>query len=91
MTLLNAFIEMNLPYANSLKGRRKVLNSIKEKLKKQNLSILDISGEYPKNATLAIVYLSIDEESALKKLQKIESLLESSFVEVEFEISYEIV
>ena len=82
---------MNLPYANSLKGRRKVLNSIKEKLKKQNLSILDISGEYPKNATLAIVYLSIDEESALKKLQKIESLLESSFVEVEFEISYEIV
>ncbi len=91
MTVLNAFIEMNLPYAVSLKGRRKVLNSIKDKLKKYNLSILDISGEYPKNATLAIIFLTHDEKSALKKLQNIESLLESSFADVEFEVSYEVV
>ena len=90
MVILNGYIDMKLPYASSLKGRRAVLNAIKERLKKFNLSQLDISGEYPKEASIAVIFLSPGEKEAVQQLQKIESLLESSFPEVEFEISYEI-
>jgi len=89
MVIVNGYIDMKLPFASSLKGRRAVLNAIKEKLKKFNLSQLDISGEYPKEASIAVIFLSAGEKQAVQQLQKIESVLESSFPEVEFEISYE--
>ena len=90
MVILNAYIDMNLPFAQNLKGRRAVLNSIKEKLKKFNLSLLDISGEYPKEATIAIIFLAANETSVQQQIQKIEEVLERYFPEVEFDISYEI-
>jgi len=90
MIILNAYIDMKLPFASSLKGRRAVLNAVKEKLKKFNLSQLDISGEYPKEASIAVIFLTANERLAEQQIQKIETLLESSFPEVEFEISYEV-
>ncbi len=90
MKILNAYIDMQLPYVSSLKGRRAVLNAVKEKLKKYNLSQLDLSGEYPKEATIAIIFLAPDETHAIRQIEKIESLLESSFPEVQFSISYEL-
>jgi uncharacterized protein YlxP (DUF503 family) len=89
MTILNGYIDMHLPHASSLKGRRAILNAIKEKLRKYNLSQLDISGEYPKEATIAIIFLSSDRSRAQQQIEKIESQLESSFPEVGFEITYE--
>ncbi len=90
MVIANVLIEFELPFVNSLKGRRAVLNSIKEKLKKFNISILDISGEYPKEASLAIAFLATDEPSANSYLQKIENFLYKHFPEYSFNISYEI-
>ncbi len=90
MTILNAYIDMQLPHISSLKGRRAILNSIREKLRKFNLSQLDISGEYPKEATIAVIFLAPDETKAIQQIQKIEELLESAFPEVVFEISYEV-
>ncbi len=89
MTILNGYIDIQLPYAESLKGRRAILNAIKEKLKKFNLSQLDLSGEYPKEATIAIIFLAPDSVKAEQQIAKIESVLESAFPETEFEISYE--
>jgi len=90
MTILNGYIDMQLPFVSGLKGRRAILNSVKEKLKKFNLSLLDISGEYPKEATIAIIFLAPDEKHALQQIEKIERTLESAFVDVTFDISYEI-
>ncbi len=89
MVIVNLLIEFSLPFVNGLKGRRAVLNSIKEKLKKFNLSVLDISGEYPKEAALAVVFAAFDEKYAHKIIQKIEETLFRNFPEYSFEISYE--
>ena len=51
MVIVNLIADFELPFVFSLKERRKILNSIKEKLKKFNVSVLDISGEYPKEAS----------------------------------------
>lgn len=89
MIILNGYIDIQLPFASGLKGRRAVLHAIKEKLRKFNLSQLDVSGEYPKEASIAVIFLCANEQQAVQQLQKIESVLESSFPEVEFEINYE--
>ncbi|HHD83793.1 MAG TPA: DUF503 family protein [Campylobacteraceae bacterium] len=89
MTILNGYIDIHLPHVSSLKGRRAILNAIKERLRKYNLSQLDISGEYPKEATIAIIFLAPDSIKAQQQIEKIESQLESSFPEIEFEITYE--
>jgi len=90
MFIVSAYIDLSLPYVHSLKGRRKILHSIKDRLKHRNLSVLDISGEYPKEATLAICFLAPTKEDALKKIQHIESLVQSSFPEITFDMSYEL-
>jgi uncharacterized protein YlxP (DUF503 family) len=90
MTILNGYIDMKMAFVSSLKGRRAILNAIKEKLKKFNISQLDVSGEYPKEASVAIIMLTANETQAQQQIQKIESVLERSFPEVEFEISYEL-
>ncbi len=90
MTILNGYIDMKMAFVSSLKGRRAILNAIKERLKKFNISQLDLSGEYSKEASIAIITLTANEIRAQQQIQKIESLLESSFPEVEFEISYEL-
>ena len=91
MHIVSAYIDLSLPYVHSLKGRRKILHSLKERLKHRNLSVLDISSEYPKEATLAICFLAPTKEDAHKKLQHIESLIHSTFPEIPFDLSYEII
>ncbi len=90
MTLAYATIRVDLPTAESKKGRRAILNSLKERLSKMNCSVLDISGEYPKEALIAIAFLSTDEQRAKQKIEKIEKMFELRFPEIEMEISYEL-
>jgi uncharacterized protein YlxP (DUF503 family) len=80
---------MELPEVHSLKGRRSVLNSLKEKLKKFNVSLLDISGEYAKEADVAFVYLSHDSRAAAQYKEEIESMLERNFSEYYYELDLE--
>jgi uncharacterized protein YlxP (DUF503 family) len=89
MTIYNCYLHFELPLINSLKGRRSVTNSLKEKLKSFNISVLDISGEYPKEADIAFVFLSPNSVSAMQYIQKIEKMLENSFCEYEFELEFE--
>ena len=89
MLLVNMQIILSLPYAQSLKGRRKIVHSIKEKLKKHNLSILDLSREYVKEAELAIAFLALNQKEQAKKIETIEKLLDG-YYEIEYQIDYEV-
>jgi uncharacterized protein YlxP (DUF503 family) len=89
MTLVYADLTIDLPYAESKKGRRAVLNAIKERLAKMNCSVLDISGEYPKEAQLAIAFLSPDEQSARAKLESVERMIETRFPDLRARLTYE--
>ena len=91
MILAYIQIRIDLPYVHSLKGRRRVLNSIKERLKKGNLSIMDISGEYAKEADIAIALLTHNNRDLHKKIEFIESILDRFIGEIEYSLEYEIV
>ena len=90
MLIANILLTIDLPYIQSLKGRRKIINSIKDRLSKLNLSILDISSQYPKEAQIAIVFLAFTKTDIQKKIQSIQKILDRYFADIEYEISYEI-
>jgi len=66
-----------------------VTSSIKEKLKAFNLSVLDVSGEYAKEADIAFVFLSPTALNAAQYREKIEKILENNFSEYDFDLEYE--
>ncbi len=89
MTLVYATLRIDLPFVHSKKERRAILNSIRERLRRMNCSILDLSGEYPKEAMVAAAFLSPDEQQALGKIEAIERMLQSRFPEIETDLTYE--
>jgi len=89
MILCNCLLHLELPHVSSLKGRRAVINSLKEKLKQFNLSVLDISGDYVKEADIAFVFLAPNAMKSAQYRDKIEKMLEQYFGEYLFELSYE--
>ena len=89
MILCTMYLQFDLPGVETLKGRRSILNSLKEKLKTLNISVLDISYEYSKEAAMAIAFLSPDRVSAAQYRQKIETMLETRFPEYPCEIDFE--
>ncbi|WP_457561349.1 DUF503 domain-containing protein [Caminibacter sp.] len=91
MIIVSITLDFELPFVFSLKERRKIVNSIKDRLKKFNVSTLDISGEYPKEASLAICYLAHNEKQAEEIYRNIEKFLERRFPEIEFFIDKEII
>jgi len=91
MIICNCILHIELPYVHSLKGRRSVTSSMKEKLKAFNLSVLDVSGEYAKEADIAFVFLSPNSLSAAQYREKIEKMLEWNFSEYDFELDYEVI
>ena len=91
MVIVNLIADFELPFVFSLKERRKILNSIKSKLKKFNVSVLDISGEYPKEASVAIVFVAHNEQQAGEIKREIEDFLYRNFPEIEFMFDEEII
>ena len=89
MIITICILHIELPHIHSLKGRRSVLNSIKEKLKSFNLSILDVSGEYAREADIAFSFLSQNALGAAQYRDKIEKMLERNFSEYQFDLEYE--
>jgi uncharacterized protein YlxP (DUF503 family) len=89
MIIGNVLIRIDLPYVESLKGRRSVLNGIKDILKKLNVSVLDVSSEYPKEAELAVVYAAANEKLCAQVFQTIESQLEKRHPELQYDAELE--
>ncbi len=91
MLIVNLQLNLFLPYAQSLKGRRKIVHSLKERLSRHNLSILDLSGEYVKEADIAIAFLALNQKAVSQKIATIEDILNRYFGEIEYSIDYEII
>jgi len=89
MIITNCILHFELPQVHSLKGRRSVVNSAKEKLKRFNLSVLDISGSYAKEADIAFVFLSPTPLESSQYRNKIEMMLERNFAQYHWEIDFE--
>ncbi len=89
MIICNCAVHLDLYDVSSLKGRRSVLNKLKEKLKSFNVSVLDISGEYPKECDVAFVFLSPSRLEAARYREKIENALLTLFPEYPLELDYE--
>ncbi|MEA3433192.1 MAG: DUF503 family protein [Campylobacterota bacterium] len=89
MIICSCILHLELPHVQSLKGRRSVTNSMKEKLKAFNLSVLDVSGEYAKEADIAFVFLSQNSLGSAQYREKIEKMLERNFSEYHFDLEYE--
>lgn len=89
MVIANVLIRLDLPYVQSLKGRRSVLNRIKDALKKLNVSVLDLSSEYVKEGELAVVYAAANEKLCAQVFQTIETILEQKFPELQCELELE--
>ena len=83
-------VEFELPGVDGLKGRRKTLNSLKESLKRMNLSVIDTSGEYPGEASLEVALVAHTDGMAVERSREIERFLASRFPEYEFNVSMEI-
>ncbi|BAF72049.1 conserved hypothetical protein [Sulfurovum sp. NBC37-1] len=66
-----------------------MVNSIREKLKAFNVSVLDVSGEYAKETDIAFVFLSQNTLGAAQYREKIEKMLERNFSEYHFDLEYE--
>jgi len=62
---------------------------MKEKLKAFNLSALDVSGEYTKEADIAFIFLSPNPLGAAQYRKKIEKMLERNFSEYHYDLEYE--
>jgi len=90
MLLVNMQINIDLPYIESKKGRRKIVHSIKDRFSNHNLSVLDISGEYNKEATLAVAFLALNQKAVSQKIETIENILNRYLGEIEYELDYEI-
>lgn len=91
MVIVNLIADFDLPFVFSLKERRKIVNSIKDRLKKFNVSVLDISDEYPKEASIAIVFAAHNEKIAGEIKRNIEEFLFKNFPEIEFVFDAEII
>ncbi len=89
MIICNCAVHLDLYDVSSLKGRRSVLNKLKEKLKSFNVSVLDISGEYPKECDVAFVFLSPSKLESARYREKIENALLTLFPEYTLELDYE--
>ena len=64
-------------------------NSLKEKLKAFNLSVLDVSGEYVREADIAFAYLTPTALTSAQYRNKIEQMLERNFSEIAYELEFE--
>jgi len=54
-----------------------------------NLSVLDVSGEYAREADIAFVSLSQNSLGSAQYREKIEKMLERNFSEYHFDLEYE--
>ena len=91
MLICNLQLTFYLPEVVSLKQRRAYIQSIKAKLKELNASVLDVSGSYVKEATLAVAFLAHDQKGVAKFIQAIEGMLQRLFPETEYDLDYEVI
>ncbi|ADU65754.1 hypothetical protein Selin_1019 [Desulfurispirillum indicum S5] len=90
MVVVALQIQIFIDEPAGLKGRRRVLRSLQQKLQRMNLSVLDASGEYAAEGVLEAVAAVRSEESARGLVENIWRQLAAWEHECEFEVYWEI-
>ncbi len=92
MVIGNLVLNFYLPHADSLKSKRMVVRSVKEKLKsKFNVSVAEVGyQDVWQNAQIAVVLVAPDKFQVEKSLQSIVNFIESTYPDLYIDISREI-
>jgi len=93
MMIGNLVLDFYIPYANSLKSKRMVVRSVKEKLKsKFNVSVAEVGNQdLWQNAQIAVVLVAPDKNQVEKSLQSIVKFIESNYPDLHINIYKEII
>ncbi|WP_456401787.1 DUF503 domain-containing protein [Persephonella sp.] len=93
MIIGSVVFEIHLPYAGSLKEKRMIIRSVKEKLKsKFNVSVSEV-GDHDKwqSAQVAVVTVAPDRKQAEKVVQNVINFVETNYPDIHINIYKEII
>jgi hypothetical protein len=93
MVIGSIVLDLHIPQSSSLKEKRMVVRSIKEKLKsKFNVSVSEVGNQdLWQSAHIAVVMVSPDKKQTEKMMQSIINFVESNFPEIYINIHREII
>ena len=79
MLVVVALFELHIPYAQSLKDKRMVVRSVKDKLRNLDLSAKEVAfQDLHQRARIAVSFIALDNPAADAVLEKIQSLVQSN-------------
>ncbi len=85
--------DLHIPYSNSLKEKRMVIRSVKEKLKsKFNVSVSEVGDQNLwQSAQIAVVMVAPDQKQVEKVMQNVINFVEVNFPDIHINIYREII
>jgi len=79
MLVVVALFELQIPYAQSLKDKRQVVRSVKDKLRNLDLSAKEVAlHDLHQRARIAVSFIALDNATADSMLEKIQSIVQSN-------------
>jgi uncharacterized protein YlxP (DUF503 family) len=79
MIVVVALFELNIPYAQSLKDKRQVVRSVKDKLRNLDLSAKEVAlQDLHQRARIAVSFIALDNAAADATLEKIQTIVQSN-------------
>ena len=79
MIVVVALFELHIPYAQSLKDKRQVVRSVKDKLRNLDLSAKEVAlQDLHQRARIAVSFIALDNPAADATLEKIQSIVQSN-------------
>jgi len=93
MFIGSVVFDLHIPYANSLKSKRMVVKSFKEKLRsKFNVSVAEIGGQDTwQTAQIAVVTVAQDQHQVEKSIQSIVNFVEVNYPDIHINVFKEII
>jgi uncharacterized protein len=79
MLVVVALFELSIAYAQSLKEKRQVVRSVKDKLRNLDLSAKEVAlHDLHQRARIAVSFIALDNAAADATLEKIQSIVQSN-------------
>ncbi len=93
MFIGSVVFDLHIPYANSLKSKRMVVKSFKEKLRsKFNVSVAEIGGQDTwQTAQIAVVTVAQEQHQVEKSIQSIVNFVEVNYPDIHINVFKEII
>ncbi len=93
MFIGSVVFDLYIPYSNSLKSKRMVVKSFKEKLRsKFNVSVAEIGGQDTwQSAQIAVVTVAQEQHQVEKSIQSIVNFVETNYPDIHINVFKEII